>query len=185
MDALSPDPAPIGPSPGKGNIDYKWPIKDKGIGDMLSLAPDPISPSAKEHGTKDWAKGMFDDKNEISEALLSDGFIFPPRAPHRPGQFTNIPRPGLFKELLDPRPQETCHTPAGPSAKKNSGEQVARASPLDLPELCLPGKASNIDSAQRQKADAEGSKKHQLVSGLSLQICLWHMSLLCVHQLDV
>ncbi|KAL6892839.1 hypothetical protein HDV57DRAFT_200753 [Trichoderma longibrachiatum] len=164
MDALSPDPAPIGPSPGKGNIDYKWPIKDKGIGDMLSLAPDPISPSAKEHGTKDWAKGMFDDKNEISEALLSDGFIFPPRAPHRPGQFTNIPRPGLFKELLDPRPQETCHTPAGPSAKKNSGEQVARASPLDLPELCLPGKASNIDSAQRQKADAEGSKKHQLKS---------------------
>ncbi|TFB06629.1 hypothetical protein CCMA1212_000661 [Trichoderma ghanense] len=162
MKALVSAPASVGLSPAKEDIDYKWSIKEKGMGDILPLAPDPVSPSAKEHGAKDWAKGMFDDKNEISEALLSEGFTFPPRAPHRPGQFTNIPRPGLFKEPLDRRPLESCQTPAGPSAKKNANEKMARASPLDLPELCLPGTSSNIDSAQRRKGDAEDSKKHQL-----------------------
>ncbi|KAH0492688.1 hypothetical protein TgHK011_007630 [Trichoderma gracile] len=164
MKTPSSDPALSGLSPGKESLDNKWPNREKSIGDILSRAPDPISPSTKEYGAKDWANGMFDDKNEISEALLSEGFTFPPRAPHRPGQFTNIPRPGLFKEPLDPQPPESCQTPAGPFAKKNSSEQVARASPLDLPELCLPGKSSSTDSAHRQKVDAEDSKKHQLKS---------------------
>ncbi|PTB68982.1 hypothetical protein BBK36DRAFT_1166854 [Trichoderma citrinoviride] len=164
MKSLSSDPAPSGVSPGKENVDSKWPIKGKGLGDILSRVPDPISPSTKENGAKDWAKGMFDDKQEISEALLSEGFTFPPRAPHRPGQFSDIPRPGLFKEPLDRRPPVSCQTPAGPSAKHNNSEQVARASPLDLPELCLPGKSGNKDSAQQQKGDAEDSKKHQLKS---------------------
>ncbi|EGR47361.1 uncharacterized protein TRIREDRAFT_109189 [Trichoderma reesei QM6a] len=164
MKALSSGPALSGLSPGKESLDNKWPIKEKSIGDILTRAPDAVSPSTKEYGTNDWAKGMFDEKNEISEASLSEGFTFPPRAPHRPGQFTNIPRPGLFKEPLDPRPPEPCQTPAGPSVKKNSGEPVARASPLDLPELCLPGKSSKVDTTQRQKGDAVDSKKQQLKS---------------------
>ncbi|KAK1251904.1 hypothetical protein MKX07_007383 [Trichoderma sp. CBMAI-0711] len=164
MEALSSGPALSGLSPGKESLDNKWPIKEKSIGDILSRAPNPVSPSTKEYGAKDWANGMFDDKNEISEASLSEGFTFPPRAPHRPGQFTNIPRPGLFKEPPNLRPPEPCQTPDGPSARKNNDEPVARASPLDLPELCLPGKTSKMDTAQRQKGDAADSKKHQLKS---------------------
>ena len=185
MKSLSSDPAPSGLSPGKENVDSKWPIKEKGLGDILSRVPDPISPSTIENGAKDWAKGMFDDKQEISEALLSEGFTFPPRAPHRPGQFSDIPRPGLFKEHLDRRPPVSCQTPAGPSAKHNNSEQVARASPLDLPELCLPGKSGNKDSAQQQKGDAEDSKKHPLVSRVDFAIRLYNAPMLCNKRLDV
>ncbi|KAL6875041.1 hypothetical protein J3F83DRAFT_771320 [Trichoderma novae-zelandiae] len=164
MQSLSSDSVPGSMSPSKEIIDYKWPIKEQTLGNILSRVTDPVSPPTKNHSTKDWTKGMFDDKQEISEILLSEGFTFPPRAPHRPGQFTNIPRPGLFKEQLDPQPPEPCQIPGGPSTKNNFTDQAARASPLDLPELCLPGRSSNIDNAHQQKDDAENSKKHQLKS---------------------
>lgn len=167
MKPLGSDPGLGGLSPGKGTLDYGWTIKEKGLGDMLSLVPEPGSPkTTKDHRIKDWSKSILDDKQEISEASLSEGFTFPLREPPRPGQFTNITRHSLFTKPFDSQPPESCQNLPGLPPKDRITGPLARASPLDLPELCLPGKPSNIDSIHEHKGDSEISQQFRPVSWL-------------------
>ncbi|KAL7791950.1 hypothetical protein V8C37DRAFT_381088 [Trichoderma ceciliae] len=162
MKPLGSGPGLGGSSPGKGtgNHGYGWTTKETDLDDMLLLAPEPVSPGTTEnHRIKHWSKNVPGNKEEISEASLSEGFTFPPREPPRPGQFSNIPRQGPFAKPLNTESPESCQNLTSPSSKGKSAAPLAIASPLDLPELCLPGKLTNTDSVHGHSGNAEVSQQ--------------------------
>jgi hypothetical protein len=120
-------------------------VKEADLDDMIQPVPESGSPKiTKDYRTKTWSQTLFEDKEEISEASLAEGFTFPRREPPRPGQFSNIPQHGsvakpLNIQLSEPRPNLISSPP-----KDKTAAPLARASPLNLPELCLPDKLTDI-----------------------------------------
>lgn len=138
----------LGGSPsGRRNPGYMWMSKGADLDDMSQLVPEPSLPKAtKDYRTKDWPQSSFDHREEISEASLAEGFTFQRREPPRPGQFSNIPR---HASLVMPAATQLCesfeHKVASPPKNKIT-VPLPRASPLDLPEICLPNKPAEIRS---------------------------------------
>ncbi|RFU74153.1 hypothetical protein TARUN_8109 [Trichoderma arundinaceum] len=156
---------PLYSSPGNGNCDYGWMAKGAALDDMLLLVPEPVSPKTiTDRRINDWSKSVVNDKQNISEASLSKGFTFPPREPPRPGRFSNIPRHGQFIRPLEPEPPESCQNLASSPPKDRITDSLVRGSPLDLPELCLPGKVSGGGSIHGHKSDAAAAQKLKLVA---------------------
>lgn len=145
---------PPGPEHGLGgspssrrNPGYMWMGKDADLHDKPQLVPEP-NPlgTTKDHHNKDWSQIDFDHREEISEASLAEGFTFQRREPPRPGQFSNIPRhPSLVKPPIK-QLSESFEIKVTSPPKDKIAVPLPRASPLNLPELCLPGKPTDTSS---------------------------------------
>ncbi|KAL7910629.1 hypothetical protein GGI35DRAFT_492354 [Trichoderma velutinum] len=127
--------------------DLKWAINETGIGSGLSMIPELSSPKIRDDSR------TFGSKQEISEAVLSEGFTFPPRDLPRPGQFTNIQQHSLFtKPLTSPPPELSQNLPGSPPNDRIM-HSTTRASPLDLPEICLTGKPRDADVVKHGESE--------------------------------
>ncbi|KAK4073632.1 hypothetical protein Trihar35433_3106 [Trichoderma harzianum] len=153
---------PPGPGAGSGGSaaveklpDFGWAINETGIGNAFPMIPELSSPKKGD------GRRTLDSKKEISEAVLSEGFTFPPRDLPRPGQFTNIQRHSLFtKPPSPPHPEPSLNLPGSPP-KDNTMDMTARASPLDLPEICLSGNPKDADAAHKHGGKAEISQRDE------------------------
>ncbi|KAM0248276.1 hypothetical protein ACHAQJ_009517 [Trichoderma viride] len=145
MKPLGSDHGLGGSSPAQRNPVYGWTAKGADLDDMLLLVPESGSPkTTKDYRIKDWSQVGFNGKEEISEASLAEGFTFLPREPPRPGQFSNIPRHNSFANPLNTQLSGTCQNVTNTPPKDKIPTSLARASPLNLPELCLPGTSTDI-----------------------------------------
>ncbi|KAL6827668.1 hypothetical protein V8C40DRAFT_202563 [Trichoderma camerunense] len=144
-----------GSAPVEKLSDFGWAINETGIGNAFPMIPELSSPK------KGYGRRTLDSKKEISEAVLSEGFTFPPRDLPRPGQFTNIQRHSLFtKPPSPPHPEPSLNLPGSPPKDKTI-DTTARASPLDLPEICLSGNPRDADAAHKHGGEAEISQREE------------------------
>lgn len=138
----------LGGSPsGRRNPGYMWMRKEADLDDKIELVPEP-SPlkTTKGHLSKDWPPNSFDHREEISEASLAEGFTFQRREPPRPGQFSNIPRHASLAKPAATQHSEPFANKVTSPPKEKIIVPLPKASPLNLPELCLPGKPNDIHS---------------------------------------
>ncbi|PTB56033.1 hypothetical protein M431DRAFT_82529 [Trichoderma harzianum CBS 226.95] len=159
------------PDPGAGSggsaaveklPDFGWAINETGIGNAFPMIPELSSPKKGD------GRRTLGSKKEISEAVLSEGFTFPPRDLPRPGQFTNIQRHNLFtKPPSPPHPEPSLNLPGSPPKDKTM-DTTARASPLDLPEICLSGNPRDADAAHKHGGEAEISQRDENVRWFGL-----------------
>ncbi|KAL7951785.1 hypothetical protein V8C42DRAFT_305219 [Trichoderma barbatum] len=147
-----------GLSPNKDIPNNGWATKEKGLGNILSRITELTSPKMVNYRT-------LGDKKDIFEASLSEGFTFPPREPPRPGQYTNIPQYGIYTKPLSSSPPEQSQNLFGSPPKDRITGSMARASPLDLPELCLPGKSSSIGAAHKHESGVKVTQRKEQISG--------------------
>lgn len=146
-----------GSAPVEKLSDFGWAINETGIGNAFPMIPELSSPKKGD------GRRTLDSKKEISEAVLSEGFTFPPRDLPRPGQFTNIQRHSLFtKPPSPPHPEPSLNLPGSPPKHKTI-DTTARASPLDLPEICLSGNPRDADVAHKHGGEAEISQREENV----------------------
>lgn len=138
----------LGGSPsGRRNPGYMWMSKGADLNDMSQLVPEPSLPkTTKDHRAKVWPQSSFDHREEISEASLAEGFTFQRREPPRPGQFSNIPRHASLVMPAAPQLSESFERNVASPLKNKITVPLPRASPLDLPEICLPDKPTDIRS---------------------------------------
>lgn len=124
-----------------------WMSTEADLDDKLQLIPEPGPPKTTENDhTRFWSLSSFDHREDFSEASLAEGFTFQRREPIRPGQFSNIPRhASLIKPATTQLPESFENKFTLPPKDKIT-IPLSRASPLDLPEFCLPGKPTDISS---------------------------------------
>jgi hypothetical protein len=135
------------PPSGRRSPGYMWMSREADLNDKLRHIPGPDSPkAAKDDHSKFWPQSSFDHREEISEASLAEGFTFQRREPPRPGQFSNIPRRASPAKAAIAQVSESLENKFASPQKDKIAIPILRPSPLDLPELCLPGKPSDIDS---------------------------------------
>ncbi|KAL7924723.1 hypothetical protein ACQKWADRAFT_256183 [Trichoderma austrokoningii] len=136
-----------------------WRTPGRGFADKALLTPESDPPkTTKDDHSRFWPRSSIDRKKEFSEESLAESFRFQRREPPRPGQFSTIPRRvahviptiiPLSESLEDgfTSPPKDKMTIASP-----------RAPPLDLPELCLPSKPTDIDSGIPEIPEQSESK---------------------------
>lgn len=136
-----------GSSPsGRGNPGFTWMGKEPGLDDKLQRIPGPDSPKATKDGhSRFWAQNSF-DYGDISEETLAEGFTFQPREKPRPGQYSNIPRRAAPATPATTLLSESLEKKFTSPPKDKFTIALPRASPLDLPELCLPSKPTDMSS---------------------------------------
>ncbi|KAL7959378.1 hypothetical protein V8C34DRAFT_313382 [Trichoderma compactum] len=157
---LDPGARSGGSSPAEKVSDFGWAFNDTGIGNTFPVIPELSSPKIRDD------RRALDSKQEISEAVLSEGFTFPPRDLPRPGQFTNTQRHSLFtKPPSPPPPGPTLNLP-GSQPKDRTMESTSRAAPLDLPDICLPGNLRDADVVPKHGGEAEVSHRDENKSSL-------------------
>ncbi|PNP60223.1 hypothetical protein THARTR1_00247 [Trichoderma harzianum] len=144
-----------GPAPVEKLSDLGWAINETGIGDAFSMIPELPSPKITD------GRRTLDSRQDISEAVLSEGFTFPPRDLPRPGQFTNNQRHSLFTKPPSPTPPKPSLNLSGSSPKDRIMNSDARASPLDLPEICLPGNTRDAEVVHKHRGEAEVSRRDE------------------------
>ncbi|EHK44249.1 hypothetical protein TRIATDRAFT_37053, partial [Trichoderma atroviride IMI 206040] len=137
-----------GSSPsGRKSPGFTWMSKEPDLDGKLQRVPGPGSPKTTGDGhSKVWIQSSFEHREEFSEESLAKGFTFPPPEPHRPGQYSNFPRrvsPVTLATTLLAEPLEKKFTSP---PKDKFPIPLPRASPLDLPELCLPSKPTDMSS---------------------------------------
>ncbi|KAK4077139.1 uncharacterized protein Triagg1_4106 [Trichoderma aggressivum f. europaeum] len=141
-----------GPAPIESLSDFGWAINDTGIGNPFPMIPELSSPKIRDD------RRTLDSKQAISEAVLSEGFTFPPRDLPRPGQFTNTQRHSLFPKPPSPPPPKPKLTLSGSPPKDRIMDSITRASPLDLPEICLSGNPIDAEVVHTHGGEAEVSQ---------------------------
>ncbi|KAL9483666.1 hypothetical protein ACSS6W_002455 [Trichoderma asperelloides] len=147
MGPQGPEHDLVGSPSGRRNPGYMWMSKGADLNDMSQLVPEPSLPkTTKDHRAKVWPQSSFDHREEISEASLAEGFTFQRREPPRPGQFSNIPRHASLVVPAAPQLSESFERKVASLLKNKITVPLPRASPLDLPEICLPDKPTDIRS---------------------------------------
>lgn len=138
----------LGSSPsGRRNPGLTWMSKEPDLDDKLQHIPGPGSPKITGDGHSIfWPHSSFGHREEISEESLAEGFTFPRREPPRPGQFSDIPRRASPTTPATTQLSELLEKKFTSPPKDEFKLPLPRASPLNLPELCLPSKPTDMGS---------------------------------------
>ncbi|KAL7899641.1 hypothetical protein HDV64DRAFT_291080 [Trichoderma sp. TUCIM 5745] len=157
-----------GSSPsGRRVPDFPWMSKEPGLDDKLQHVLGPGSPKATEAGhSRFWTQSSFDHR-DLSEETLAEGFKFQPREKPRPGQYSDIPRRATPATPAATLLSESLERKFTSPPKDKFTIPLPRASPLDLPELCLPSKPTDMSSGIPEMPEQPVLHTFSIHSGLS------------------